>query len=29
VRKTIGYFEGTDPTLLTNLVCAGYDTLPV
>ena len=27
--KSIGYFEGTDPLLLTNLVCAGYDTLPV
>jgi hypothetical protein len=29
MRKTIGYFEGTDPVLLTSLVCAGHDTLPV
>ncbi len=29
MRKTIGYFDGTDSTLLTSLVCAGYDTLPV
>jgi hypothetical protein len=29
VRKSIGYFEGTDAGLLTSLVCAGYDTLPV
>jgi hypothetical protein len=28
-RKTVGYFEGTDSTLLTNLICNGYDTLPV
>ncbi len=28
-RKSIGYFEGTDSTLLTSLICAGYDTLPV
>jgi hypothetical protein len=29
VRKNIGYFEGTDSILLTRLVCAGYDTLPI
>ena len=28
-RKSIGYFEGTDSTLLTSLVCDGYDTLPI
>jgi hypothetical protein len=28
-RKSIGYFEGTDSTLLTELICAGFDTLPV
>lgn len=29
MRKSVGYFEGTDSTLLTRLVCDGYDTLPV
>ncbi len=29
MRKDIGYFEGTDSTLLTALVCEGYDTIPV
>ncbi|MDH3259963.1 MAG: hypothetical protein OEM81_06075 [Acidimicrobiia bacterium] len=29
MRKDIGYFEGTDSTLLTALVCGGYDTIPV
>ena len=29
MRKCVGYFEGTDSTLLTALVCEGYDTLPV
>jgi hypothetical protein len=29
MRKSVGYFEGTDSTLLTALVCEGYDTLPV
>ncbi len=29
VRKSVGYFEGTDSLLLTSLICAGYDTLPV
>jgi hypothetical protein len=28
-RKSVGYFEGTDSLLLTSLICAGYDTLPV
>ena len=28
-RKSVGYFEGTDSTLLTEFICAGYDTLPV
>ncbi len=28
-RKRVGYFDGTDSTLLTALVCAGYDTIPV
>jgi hypothetical protein len=28
-RKSVGYFDGTDSTLLTSLICAGYDTLPV
>ena len=29
MRKCVGYFEGTDSTLLTALVCEGHDTLPV
>ncbi len=29
MRKTIGYFEGTDSGLLTDLVCEGYDTMPI
>jgi len=29
MRKTIGYFEGTDSTLLTALVCEGHDTVPI
>ena len=28
-RKSVGYFEGTTSTLLTSLICAGFDTLPV
>jgi hypothetical protein len=28
-RKRVGYFDGTDSTLLTALVCDGYDTIPV
>jgi len=29
MRKTIGYFEGTASPLLAELVCDGYDTLPI
>jgi hypothetical protein len=29
MRKSVGYFEGTDSALLTALVCEGYDTIPV
>lgn len=29
MRKRIGYFDGTDPDLLTALVCAGHDTMPI
>ena len=29
MRKIVGYFEGTDSTLLTALVCDGYDTVPI
>jgi len=28
-RKSVGYFKGTDSVLLSNLVLAGYDTVPV
>ena len=28
-RKSVGYFEGTDPRLLSGLVCFGCDTIPV
>jgi hypothetical protein len=28
-RKTVGYFGGTDSTLLTDLVCDEYDTVPI
>jgi hypothetical protein len=28
-RKSVGYFEGTDSTLLTHLIMNGYDTIPV
>ncbi len=28
-RKVIGYFEGTDSTLLSDLVCDQYDTVPI
>lgn len=28
-RKVIGYFDGTDSTLLTELVCDEYDTVPI
>jgi len=29
MRKNVGYFEGTDPSLLTDLVCNSYDTVPI
>ncbi len=29
MRKKIGYFDGTDPDLLTALICDGYDTVPI
>ena len=29
MRKVVGYFEGTDSVLLTDLVCHGHDTLPI
>ena len=29
MRKRIGYFDGTDSDLLTSLICAGHDTIPV
>ena len=29
MRKNVGYFEGTDSALLTDLVCSGYDTVPI
>ncbi|MDJ0953169.1 MAG: hypothetical protein QNJ81_05780 [Acidimicrobiia bacterium] len=29
MRKSVGYFEGTDARLLTALVLSGYDTIPV
>lgn len=28
-RKSIGYFEGTDPSVLSALVCDGHDTIPI
>lgn len=28
-RKRVGYFAGTDSTLLTSLILDGYDTIPV
>ncbi len=28
-RQSVGYFEGTDPKLLTGLICLGCDTFPV
>ncbi len=28
-RKRVGYFEGTDSTLLTHLICQGCDTIPI
>ena len=29
MRKRIGYFDGTEPNLLTALICAGHDTVPI
>src|SRR4030042_4160561 len=29
IMKTIGYLEGTNPEVLTTLVCKGYRTLPI
>ena len=29
MRKRIGYFDGTDSRLLTALICAGHDTIPI
>ena len=29
MRKRVGYFDGTDSGLLTALICAGHDTLPI
>jgi len=29
MRKSVAYFEGTDSTLLTSLICEGHDTIPV
>ncbi len=28
-RKGIGYFEGTDPAVLTSLICDDCDTIPI
>ena len=28
-RKRVGYFQGTDPAVLTSLICAGCDTIPI
>ena len=28
-RRSVGYFEGTDPAVLTSLVCDGCDTIPI
>ena len=28
-RKSVGYFEGTDSTLLTHIIMNGYDTVPI
>ena len=28
-RKRVGYFEGTDPVVLSNLICDGHDTIPI
>ena len=28
-RKSVGYFEGTDPAVLTSFICDGCDTIPI
>jgi hypothetical protein len=28
-RKRVGYFDGTDPAVLTSLTCDGCDTIPI
>ena len=28
-RKSVGYFEGTGPAVLTSLICDGCDTIPI
>jgi hypothetical protein len=28
-RKSVGYFEGTDPAVLSSLICDGCDTIPI
>ena len=28
-RKSVGYFDGVDPAVLTSLTCGGYDTIPI
>jgi len=28
-RKVVGYFEGTDPAVLTSLICDDCDTIPI
>jgi hypothetical protein len=28
-RNSVGYFEGTDPAVLTSLICDGCDTIPI
>ena len=29
MRKRVGYFDGTNPGLLTAVICAGHDTIPI
>jgi hypothetical protein len=28
-RKSVGYFDGIDPAVLTSLICEGFDTIPI
>ncbi len=28
-RKSVGYFDGVAPAVLTSLICDGYDTIPI